>query len=312
MSEIAGRLARAAKGLWSALCDKQYRRAIEARTLTRALSHLNPNVQYLGISDGDGVTFVHVADSVITPYIVATGEFQRKDFETAWRECERLLPRPAAGVFVDVGANVGTTTLYAMRTGRFARALCLEPAPDNLRVLRLNVLANGLTDRVGIFPVACDAGAGTANLWLSSANRGDHRVAGAAAPTAAHEASVPVKTMPLDAVLRAAASEASSVSLVWVDTQGHEPGVLAGAAEVLAAGVPFCIEFWPAEYQRRGTLDGIVVLIASSFGTFVDLRDASLKRRHVSELPALTTRLLASSSDATAQTDILLFPAAGG
>jgi len=289
-----------------ALSDGDYRRALAARTVTRSLHRLNPNVRYLVLEEGGELTFVHVADSVITPWVVGAGHFQRDDFRTAWGECQRLAPRPPGGVFVDVGANVGTTTLYALRTGDFSRAVCMEPAPDNLAVLRLNVEANGLSDTVSVIAAAGSDRAGTADLLLTSGNQGDHRLARDESVPETHESVLSVATLPLDEALRSVHVKPEDVSMVWVDTQGHEPGVLAGATDLIGAGAPFLIEFWPSQYAEAGTLDAIVQLIGERFAHFLDLHHTGRGAQPVRDI----THLVGELHEATDQTDIILLPAA--
>ena len=56
--------------------------------------------------------------------------------------------------FLDVGANIGTTTVSALLHGPFASAICFEPERQNLVDLRLNLLLNGLEDRATAIGVA--------------------------------------------------------------------------------------------------------------------------------------------------------------
>ena len=67
------------------------------------------------------------------------GEWQREEIKRVLSFATRSNSFPRAAVFVDVGANNGTHTVYAMRSGRFVRALSIEPEPENFRLLRLNL-----------------------------------------------------------------------------------------------------------------------------------------------------------------------------
>lgn len=299
------RLAKVPRRARRVLTDTDHRHAWEAYALTSALKRLNPNLRFLGLEDEDGITFVHLDDKVLTSAVVARGEFQRGDLITVCDLAERLAPRPTAKVFVDVGANVGTTTLYAMRTGVFERVVALEPSPDNLDVLRLNLLANGLGDQVTVIPAACGAEIGTVGLWLSSSAQSDHRVARGAAASPIHERRVDVDMVTLDEALATSGLAPEDVSIVWVDTQGHEPQVLAGAVTTIKAGVPFSIEFWPDQYLEAGTLDELLDLITSHFSHFVNIREVGLEVQPVSDLRVLSDRLLTTHD----QTDVLLLPA---
>jgi FkbM family methyltransferase len=69
------------------------------------------------------------------------------------------------GVFFDVGANVGFFTLIGARAvGRGGRVLAFEPNPAAREVLRNNLAANALVDRVSIFPWALGSEPGRATL----------------------------------------------------------------------------------------------------------------------------------------------------
>lgn len=63
------------------------------------------------------------------------------------------------GVFVDIGAHIGLVTLAVLLDNPNATAICLEPIPDNLGMLRQNMEANGVLDRVTV--VAGAIGPGT-------------------------------------------------------------------------------------------------------------------------------------------------------
>ena len=60
--------------------------------------------------------------------------------------------RPNASWMIDVGANIGTTSVPMARAGY--RCLAIEPVPSTLTFLRRNVAANGLADRITIIDAA--------------------------------------------------------------------------------------------------------------------------------------------------------------
>jgi FkbM family methyltransferase len=69
-------------------------------------------------------------------------------------------------VVVDVGANVGTFSVYAASRTR-GRVLAVEPFPDNVRCLERNLEANGC-DNVEVFPGALADRDGSATLYVNS------------------------------------------------------------------------------------------------------------------------------------------------
>lgn len=64
--------------------------------------------------------------------------------------------------YVDVGAHIGETTIFAKRIWPDCKALCYEPSPENLRMLRINLRRFG--DDVSICPVAMTDSSGVGHL----------------------------------------------------------------------------------------------------------------------------------------------------
>ena len=186
---------------------------------------------------------------------------------------ERLLHRTVAlasenrgravltgGVFVEVGANIGTTTIPAARMA--AKVVAFEPSPDNYRLLRANICANGLDDQIKSVRAAVSDEAGRALLALSNVNWGDHRLSSTG--------TVSVEVVRLDDALTLSAVPYGDVGLLWIDSQGHEANVMAGAPNLLAQKPPVLIEFWPSVLGDRTTW--LLDLIDGSFQTVIDMR----------------------------------------
>src|SRR3954451_25161459 len=77
---------------------------------------------------------------------------------------------------LDVGANIGTTTIEFLTRDPELRAAAFEPEPVNFNLLRQNVIANGLDDRVTLHQVALSAEDGEVDFEIAADNPGDHRV----------------------------------------------------------------------------------------------------------------------------------------
>ena len=77
---------------------------------------------------------------------------------------------------LNVGANIGMTCIGLLKTGGFARAIAVEPAPDNYRLLVKNIEQNGLDSRITPFQIALSSVDGELDLELSDDNAGDHRI----------------------------------------------------------------------------------------------------------------------------------------
>lgn len=98
---------------------------------------------------GDHRIAVDPSDTTIAFSILRHGAWQREDFTAAQDFLAGRGQLRPGGTFVDIGANIGSQTIYAMLSGHHARALAVEPVPANAKLLRMNMMLNGLEDRVG-------------------------------------------------------------------------------------------------------------------------------------------------------------------
>lgn len=181
------------------------------------------------------------------------------------------------GCFLDVGANIGTATVTALRQCGFAEAICFEPLPDNHRLLLENVIANGLSERVKTMNLALSDQDGEADFEISPNNSGDGRVrleGSAEGPDAFGEDSrqlLEVKLARLDSLCEEGSINLSNVSLAWVDAQGHEGQILAGATHLQESSIPLVTEVWPYGLKRAGGRDAFVEAIRSNYERMIDL-----------------------------------------
>ena len=133
----------------------------------------------------------------------------------AWR---RILG--ASSLFVDVGANVGTYSLWAADLG--SRVIAVEPAKDAQKALRMNADLNGID--LALVPAALGAEPGIMRFTESLGTR-NHLI-----PEAGGDG-VEVEVRTLDAVLGNRTADG-----VKIDVEGAEHMVLDGARTALVEG----------------------------------------------------------------------------
>jgi len=255
---------------------------------------------------------VYADDQAMLMPMFLHGNYQKKDLLAAVDLIAKA-GRPLGGSFVDAGAHLGSSTVYALKSGHFSGAICCEPEPRNLRLLRANLALNEIESRVTVYPVALSDHAGTFDLEISpDNNRGDHRLVSSRSPIDPPEAMsesrrphISVRASTLDEILDKTSVAPTSVSLVWLDTQGHEGFVLAGASRVIQARVPFVIEFWPYGMKRAGCLDLLLTLIGTQFHTYYDLAEGfDASARSSSTIGDIVARI----GNTLQSTDLLLIP----
>jgi FkbM family methyltransferase len=251
--------------------------------------------QLLTVRSTNGLLTIDSRDSVIGQaiYLHRAWETELAAATMAFLRREGLL-LPERGVVVDVGANIGMTSIGMLLRGDFERGVAIEPSPENLRLLRRNVSQNGLEERLLILPVAVSSNDGELELELSPENFGDHRIRHSAGAGAYDEGDrrttrVPVRT--LDGCLAEAGVRPLEVGLLWIDVQGHEAQSFQGASELLASGVPVLSEFWPYGIRRSGLADvEYCAILCSRFTDYYHRQQGQFIRADIRALSELFAR----------------------
>lgn len=140
---------------------------------------------------------------------------------------------PPGGCILDVGANIGLSAITLSLARPDCRIIALEPSPSNLRFLHRNLIENDIHN-VTVVDVAASDGPGELRFCESYFGAGSHVSSSGNGEPVEH--SISVRTDSIDAIV--ASLGVTSVSLVKIDVEGHEPNVLAGARGVVLRDNP--------------------------------------------------------------------------
>ena len=231
------------------------------------------------VATGQGIFTVSTRDTAIGRDLFVHGQFECALLQKAFGMMQKSghLPDARTDVLIDVGANIGITCISAVKLGLAAKAIAIEPEPQNYARLVKNVNDNGLTAHITCIQAAVSDVGGQAFMELSPTNLGDHRLrSGDMVEGIFAEASRPVinvTTMTLDSIIDEQSQECSAGTLVlWIDVQGHEAKVLSGAAQTLTRGIPTVMEVWPYGMNRAGvTLEDLDGLLGAHWSQAADL-----------------------------------------
>jgi len=243
-------------------------------------------------------------DRIIGESLRNAGQFAERDIDALRDLLRQAGAEVRPSIFLDVGANIGTHSLHALKSG-FEKALCVEPDPDNFKLLRINQILNDVDARcVNILAAASNA-AGSAILEISPTNFGDHRVrlGRDGTPNLHDEQEWTMRTVSLrrlDDMIAEVGVALAHIGLAWIDTQGHEGHVLAGAQGLLASSIPIVAEFWPYGLSRCGGWPLLRDILIGSGRKIHDLRRSiaanCLQSVTMDEIEALFDRYLAAES----------------
>jgi FkbM family methyltransferase len=202
-------------------------------------------------------------------------------------------------VCVDVGANIGLTSIFMAACAPDVRVIAIEPSPTTFASLRTNIARSGFRG-IEALPVAIAARDGTAEfLDLPGFLAGSHLVGAAPGhPTAAGVVPSVVRCTTLDELDRT--TPFGRLDLLKIDAEGAELPILSGATRVLARYRPVTVvEFNAYVLVTLQGLSGDAFLDAL-FRTFDDVHvidKGSGETRRIDDSPASRAAFLASNAD---------------
>ena len=133
-----------------------------------------------------------------------------------------------ARTILDLGANIGVAAAFLSACYPAASMACVEPVPDNLRLLRRNIDANNLS--VDVLPAAVGPGDGQTVMEISSDPRQSSALGGDYTPRSTGR-TVPVEVMSIPSVLSKLGW--SRIDLLKIDIEGGEKPLLGDRPEWL-------------------------------------------------------------------------------
>lgn len=168
------------------------------------------------------------------------------------------------GVFLDVGAHIGTVAVAVLLDNPETRAICVEPLAENVAMIEANVAENGLAERVTVVHAAV----GTSRMFYGP--DGDSRYIGNIG--GATQPAPDVSTVTLADLVAMAGGDVAALKL---DCEGCEWALL---AEPAVADVPLIFGEYHNSSPDRLTLllgathDVTTVPTAAAFGLFRAVR----------------------------------------
>ncbi|MBK9748203.1 MAG: FkbM family methyltransferase [Chloroflexi bacterium] len=172
-------------------------------------------------------------------------------------------------VFWDIGANIGTVAIQALRDPRIRAVHCFEPNPKAAAILDINLRLNGA--HYVIHPLALGAAVGTASFHLGPDQQSDI----SSLNVEHHAGNVHVQLETIDHLI---ASGVTPPTLLKIDVEGWEEPVLRGAAALLDATPPHAIVF-EAACDPQGVIlnTALTTLLENAGYTITHIRRASGK-----------------------------------
>jgi FkbM family methyltransferase len=188
---------------------------------------------------------------------------------------------------LDIGANIGTTSIPLVVLGDFQQVYAAEPEPANFACLVQNTIANGLEGLVLPDCVAIGSSNGE-RTFLRAPRIGGHRLATNGDMELHPELMMTVPCRTLDSWIASLGIDLDAIAYIKCDVQGWEPHVLAGAAAALAAQhIVWEVEVSPKHLTEAGSsVRDLCELLRRHFSRHIDVGRSDARPRPISELEA--------------------------
>ena len=218
------------------------------------------------------VFLVSSNDKIIGRDIFINGEY---DFNKFQKTLSLLGNSFNPVLLIDIGANIGSISIPAIKRNYFKKAIVFEPEPFNFSLLKSNILLNQLFDKIDPFNIALgDTNNSHLKFILSKTNYGDHQVKSDNFNQSVSDSftEIKVECNTLDSQIK---NINPKETLIWIDTQGYEGLILKGARNTLLTKPPLVIEFWPFGMKKHNSYVHIKnSLINSNYNKFYNLDDS--------------------------------------
>jgi FkbM family methyltransferase len=220
-------------------------------------------------------------DNIISKEIFVNEEF---DLQKLIKTLNFLNKKSKIKNLYDIGANIGSICIPAVKRNLVESAFAVEPVFKNFQLLKINIILNNLEEKIKSFNIALSSKDDqNLDMELASDNSGDHRIRLKQLRSNLYDEEMrkieKVKTKKFDTLFQ---NLNGNSDLVWIDTQGFEPIILSGAQNLLKSKTPIVLEFWPYGLKRNDLWKQMRKTI-EMFNYFSDLSEEKINLKKINK-----------------------------
>lgn len=241
---------------------------------------IGPRTRFMTVDCGDHLMTFSPGD-YLGRSVFVKNHFDRDHVDRLMRRLAEAGIRVDGTVLLEIGANIGTHTVYFGLTGAFSRLVAVEPDPRNFELLEKNVMQNGFGDRVSRQACAASDAKGTIAFFLHPDNHGKS----SPRPRHADDREILVPALPVPEILARAGVAEADVGLVWMDIEGYELVACRSMRSLFARRVPIHMEFTAEFYGRDRAAEFVAFLAGYYEDCMIFFNDDSEERRKVADIP---------------------------
>jgi FkbM family methyltransferase len=207
--------------------------------------------------DFKGHSLIFHPHDIIGRFLLETGEYSRKSVLDIATIIPRMKQLKESEWVIEIGANIGTHSVYFCHEFGNASVLAIEADPENAHILECNIKINDLSERVRPVLSAVSNFDGEIQLVRDFYNRGGTSIHGDKLADRASVFAVPAMTVP--SLIQKYEINPMNIALFWIDVEGHEFEVLEGIGDmILSQKPPLFMEYTPTTTARGGQIAEIL------------------------------------------------------
>lgn len=250
---------------------------------------------YLAVTTKGGDYITYASDCVISENMFRKREtYSQEEIDIFVQLAKQYYgtSQEEKGFFFDIGANIGTTCIYAKKyLVPNMSVVAFEPVYKNFKILLANMVLNDITDYIAVNKAVSDV-SGTYGMRFNALNPGESAIV-SEGDTAESSDLQAVESVSADVFLKENHINPADVRYVWIDTEGFEANVLKGAGTLLAQEkTAFYMEYAPAVTDVK-RLEEVADICAKHFRRFICIDDffaGDTQPRPIEELGGLYKR----------------------
>lgn len=176
-------------------------------------------------------------------------------------------------IFLDIGANIGTTSIYVAKNHKQMNVIAFEPDTDNFKILKSNCVLNEVENTVKCENCALSNKSGIQKFIYNKSNPGaSHLISDIENNAGTSE----VSAITLDEYIKTKNIPIDKICMIWIDTEGYEAEVIEGAQNLLRGrAVPLFMEMNYKEYRKKGMLEKYINNMNLVYTHFIDMGNYS-------------------------------------
>jgi len=275
------------------------------------------SMPYLSCSVSSDIVYIFRNDDLYIPNCMCEmGESYSREtidafFELSGKYLKKDKLQPGRkGYFLDIGANIGTTSIYVSKAiDPELKIIGFEAGQTNSDLFKVNCILNH-TANIKVEALGLSDTDEEKEFCYYTENSGSSHVFDSfIIENGGNELNIGrTKLVKLDDYLRANNICPEEITYIWIDTEGYESKIIAGAMRTLSAKrIPLCMELNPSAYQKQKTMEMYLANIQKVFSYFLDMYEYIAGREEVYSISEMRNFISEMRQKGKKQTDVFLF-----